>query len=334
MKKIISIILLVCVFMLSLVGCSNNKMTNQDNNIEEPNKVISDSSSEDISNTPSDINPEEISNELYFTFDAHGLAGGMLAVTELSDEGSTVVNESVSWMFETTENEKIKNALQKTGIVAINPMLENDIFEGWIIFKENITVDPDGYETCSYEKISDEKLYSTTEIFEMDMPNHNLIFMAKWANIPMEEYSIEEITDKPLLDTCYFSLDANGGTMTFSDVETPNFELEKYNYWLNEGNSLKDTMTGSVVNSATLLSVQKAGARFTGWTVYEADLINWSSEEILEEGTKNFLYDQNDEAFRYIYLQNCSLYSENASTEEIKNISYNGKHYYAIANWE
>ena len=35
-----------------------------------------------------------------------------------------------------------------------------------------------------------------------------------------------------------------------------------------------------------------------------------------------------------MYLENCVLYSENASTEELLEITYNGKHHYAIANWD
>lgn len=320
MKNKFQLLFVLSLTLLTLVGC-NNEVQNPSNT-----KI----SGENIENPSND----EASNSVYFTFDAYGEANGILAVTELSIEGSTKVSESVSWGFEAIENEKIIDVLNRSGVVAINPMLEDDVFEGWMIFKEEITVDEDGFENFNYERISEDKLYSTNEIFEMSMPNYNLIYVAKWSTIPMEDYYKEDYSTEPVMDTTYFSFYANGGTMTFSDVENESFELERYDYWLNENESLKDVMNGDIINSAILKSVQKEGATFSGWTVYEADNLNWSSDEVIEEGTKNFLYNPNDEDFKYMYLENCVLYSENASTEELLEITYNGKHHYAIANWD
>lgn len=320
MKNKMQLLFIFVLTLLTLVGC-NNEVQNPSN---------TQISGENVNNPSS----EEVSDSVYFTFDAYGEANGILAVTELSIEGSTKVSESVSWGFEAIENEKILDVLNRSGVVAINPMLEDNIFEGWMIFKEEITVDEDGFENFNYEKISEDKLYSTNEIFEMSIPNYNVIYVAKWSTIPMEDYYKEDYSTKPIMDTTYFSFYANGGTITFSDVENESFELERYDYWLNENESLKDVMNGDIINSAILKSVQKEGATFTGWTVYEADNLNWSSAEVIEDGTKNFLYNPNDEDFKYMYLENCVLYSENASTEELLDITYNGKHHYAVANWE
>lgn len=332
----LQVLFILFLTLLTLIGCNNQSPNNSDinTNIDGTNRNDTYVDRENLDNTSNNSSNNEISESLYFTFDGYGEAGGSLAVTELSLVGSTEVSESISWSFEATENAKIQDMLNDAGVVAINPTHENDTFEGWIIFKEVISLDEKGYEVHEFEKISEDKLYTTNELFDMSMPNYNVIYVAKWSSVPMNEYYKEGYLDDPVMDTTYFSLYANGGTMIFSDVETKSFELERYNYWLNEGESLKDVMNGDIVNSAILKSVQKDDFIFTGWTVYSADSLNWSSDEVIEEGTQNFLYDPNDDDFRYMYLENCVLYSENASTEEITKITYNGKHYYAFANWE
>ena len=45
-------------------------------------------------------------------------------------------------------------------------------------------------------------------------------------------------------------------------------------------------------------------------------------------------YDPNEEDLKYIVLENGVLYSSSASIEELSQIVYEGKSYYAIANWK
>ena len=315
-NKLISTLLVICLALISFSGC-NNQNDIIDGNIE----IIS-----------GDIEQEE---SLYVTFDAYGEAFGMLTVNQTTENGNTEANESMSWSFDAVHTEKISSLLERNKVLSIEPYNEdNDIFEGWIVYREIITIDDEGFETYSYEKLSADTIYSTNEILEMTVPDFNITFVAKWKNIALEDYSMGSFSNEPIMDTVYFSLYANGGTMTFSDEETENFKLERYNYWLNENDTLNDVMTGSIINSAKLLSIEKENATFTGWTVYEADSINWSSEEISGDGYTYFLYNPNDEDFKYLMLENSRLYSSNASTEEISQIIYTGNSYYAVANWE
>ena len=315
-NKLISTLLVICLALISFSGCNN-----QNNIIDDNIEMIS-----------GDIEQEE---SLYVTFDAYGEAFGMLTVNQTTETGNTEANESMSWSFDAVHTEKISSLLERNKVLSIEPYNEdNDIFEGWIVYREIITIDDEGFETYSYEKLSADTIYSTNEILEMTVPDFNITFVAKWKNVALEDYSMGSFSKERIMDTGYFSLYANGGTMTFSDDETENFKLERYNYWLNENDTLNDVMTGSIINSAKLLSIEKENATFTGWTVYEADSINWSSEEISGDGYTYFLYNPNDEDFKYLMLENSRLYSSNASTEEISQIIYTGNSYYAVANWE
>ncbi|MBQ8298747.1 MAG: hypothetical protein IJX99_02590 [Clostridia bacterium] len=320
-KNILFLLLFACLSLMILVGCENEPTNESDVDAE-------------INVNNSGESNDEVSNEVYLTLDGHGLAGGMLSMTLASEEGSTAVNESVSWDFAATENEKIKDVLVKNGILNVKPELEGDTFEGWLGFKQIITTDDEGYNTYAYEKLSGDTLFTTDEVLEMSMPNHNVTFMAKWTNVPISDYVIEGWSDAPIMDTGYFSFNANGGMMVFRDEETERFELDKYNYWLNEGDTLESVMTGAIINSAILVSVEKEGSTFDGWTVYEADSINWNSEESNEEGYMYLPYDSDDEDFKYIVLENGTLYSSSASIDELSKIIYEGKSYYAVANWK
>ena len=330
MKKLLLVLLAISLSAMVLVGCENEPTNESDANTE-----INVTSGESDNEMASDeISDDEISNEIYLTLDAHGLAGGMLSMTVASEDGSTTVDESVVYMFAGAESEKIGDILARDGILNVKPELEGDAFEGWVAFKEIITIDDEGYNTYTYEKLSEETIYTTEEVLQMPLPNYNITFMAKWASVPMSEYVIEGWSDAPVMDTGYFSFNANGGTMIFRNEETERFELNNYNYWLNEGDTLTDVMTGAVINSAILVSVEKEGAEFDGWTIYEADSINWNSEKYDEEGYMYLPYDPNEEDLKYIVLENGVLYSSSASIEELSQIVYEGKSYYAIANWK
>lgn len=57
--------------------------------------------------------------------------------------------------------------------------------------KETVETDDTGFELYKIEMVSD-KLYTTEEVLNNEMPEYNVIFMAKWQSISMSEYeSIE-----------------------------------------------------------------------------------------------------------------------------------------------
>lgn len=194
MRKNFLILFPILLFILILVGC-----TDKNNNMSNNNHKISGETSSELSGSIFGEVSIEVPTEdkLYFTFDAYGEIGATLGVTELF-EGSTQVTKNISYGFDAQENELIKDVLKRNGIVAINPILEDDIFEGWMIFKETISTDEEGFVVYSYERISGKKLYTTNEIFEMSMPKYNLTFVAKWSNIPFEDYFTDSFTSKPI----------------------------------------------------------------------------------------------------------------------------------------
>ena len=124
--------------------------------------------------------------------------------------------------------------------------------------------------------------------------------------------------------------------MRFAPVDgSEEFESKVYSYWLENGQSIND-LAGNE-NWDILISVEKDGAEFTGWTVYEGRAVTWDSEESSDENAMTFSYvvdDPSYEGFEYIHIADCELYREGMSTEELLYLVNPGTNYYAIPNWE
>ncbi len=308
MKKLLMTMLITGITLLALSGCKGS--------VEDPT---------DADDTNLDNN-----GAIYVTIDAYGLLGGTLSVTQAGEEGV----ESVAWGFEASQGDKVSDMLAKEEITAIDAVLEGDTFEGWMIFEEIITSDEDGFDTITYELRSGDTIYTTEELMELAIPEYNAAFVAKWASLPIEDYFVE---DDYMFDadetTASITLIANGGNMLFIRSDgSDEIDSPVYSYWLEAGQTINDVMTEEAWHS--LVSVEKEGASFTGWSVYEGDFVSWSSEAINDETTTSFEYDNRYEGFEYITVDNCVLYNSNISTEELLQLTNTGKYYIAIANWE
>ena len=114
------------------------------------------------------------SDEVTIIFDAYEPSNGMLSVIKANEAGSTTVSKDVYLLLNAAVGNTISNTLIENGILSIQANSTNDIFEGWIIYRENTIVD--------------EKIYTTDEILKMTVPNYGITFVAKWKNISTKNY--------------------------------------------------------------------------------------------------------------------------------------------------
>ena len=126
----------------------------------------------------------------------------------------------------------------------------------------------------------------------------------------------------------FLILDANGGMMTFG-TGAP-YEADIYMYFLQDEKSMQENMESD--GNDPVVDIAKDGAEFAGWTIYEGDFTEWLEEEPEEiaDGSQYFSAG----GYMHILLDNCEVYSESVSIDELREIRCEGKTYYAVANWE
>lgn len=243
MKKLLAMIMLVCMFALGLAGCggSNSEVT-----------------------------------EPCLTFDAYG--NGCLIVEESDGEGGTVTSETGSYTFTVLEGETVGDVLDAQGVKSMKPELRNDTFEGWMEFKEIITTDKDGFETREYERLSGDTLYTTQEVMERPLPEYPVSYVAKWASIPMEDYFVVEVIPDDISLT-FEGCDPEGtGIVTVTAVgDGGNKSIEEFNAigYLGE----QDDIIADVLEEEDVTSIVPShdSAEFEGWMEFKE--ISYVDEE-------------------------------------------------------
>lgn len=202
-------------------------------------------------------------------------------------------------------------------------------FEGWMIYKSVVTIDEFGDECSERVKLED-TLYTTEEVLAMDVPEYDVLFVAKWADIDAEDYFAEvEVTWDDMTISGSFSLGADGGMMTFAPSGA---ETEFYTYWVDAAGQTLDELVGDGSFWEKLATVEKEGATLTGWKVYQADNVMWGSEPA-EEGLSIlcFSFDGED---TYFSMQDSVVLAESVTTEELYAIVTEETNYLAVAIWE
>ena len=220
-------------------------------------------------------------SDIDITFDAYETAGGLLSVTESDGEDGTMVSEygSASYIASEGEGMKISDMLTKAGVVSIEPVNEADTFEGWMEYNIIPSVDEDGFETQEYVRISEDTLYTTEEVLEKTTTGYDVMYVAKWESVPAEDYFVEVVEEMIDLTPEYsLNLYADGGMMTF-EAEEP-YETEFHICWLEDGKTVQDAMLGEWEDP--LGAVEKEGAEFIGWTIYEGTSVEWPEEAVEE----------------------------------------------------
>lgn len=272
---------------------------------------------------------EEEEVQYYVDFETYDMTGERMMDVEVEDWEGNITSEQYSGVgIIALPGEIIGECLKDMGYLSLS--LELDGFEGWMLYENVVTVDEFGSEEFEYVKFPEDKLYTTEEILAMPVPEHHVVFVAKWADIPVEDYFTE--TELGLDDwtvTGTFSLLAEDGAITFDGEE---MQSGCYTYWMEEDGQTLEELTAGSEDWAKAIGAEKEGATFTGWTVYEAANVIWGSASE-EDGARSWLFSSYGED-TYIVLAEPTVYSENATTEELYAIPVNGVNYLAVANWE
>lgn len=158
---------------------------------------------------------------------------------------------------------------------------------------------------------------STDQLYNMSCANTNYYAIATW--------------DGDATEYCRFDLRGNGGRLVLLDDQNAEYDSPAYTYQLEEGGALSETMG---VNGHALLGLDKDGAEFTGWTLYEVSTVFWREDPVEADSVLCFAVDEEDLVAGFDVLVDPVLYGENVSTEELSHISCSGTGYYAIANWK
>lgn len=300
------------------------------------NNNISDSSNN------SDSYNAEILRDIDIYLDAYDTAGAVLLTTEpIVDENgidTTAESEYGTICFLGAEGETFGEALTACDYLKVTPQLDGDTFEGWMEYQVVTTVDDDGFEETTYSLITD-KIYSNEELLNLTVPDHSVMYIAKWSSIPAEDYFATNPWDDADSDGS-FSLIAEGGTISFHESSGNEYDLPFYTYWLDDGQTLNDIMGGEFY--ATIGDVHKDGAEFAGWTLYVADAAFWNDTPADQEGYTSFLYSEESapdadfySELLYLIMPEPMIQCKTITTEELCDVTCSdGQCYLAIANWK
>lgn len=171
MKKILALILALLMTMTVFVGCgSDDSFENIEatyDEAEEADIVLSIDAYCDVEGNAHDLE-----------FTQFGQTETLSAIEILLFEGGKTVGECFA--EEGYEDLKLVDE-------------DDENFLGWMEYEITVKVDEDGCQYNTYKRTNDE-LYTTEEVLNKTMPDHSMGYIAKWKDIPQEEYDyFEEI---------------------------------------------------------------------------------------------------------------------------------------------
>jgi len=256
-------------------------------------------------------------NQVDVTIDGYMEAGGVLYITWTDD-----AYETGGFGMGGTPGQTIGQALRNSDVLSIEPMLEGDVFEGWMEVEPITTVDEDGWDWTEYSLIP-ETVYTTEELLNIVVPDHNVMYVAKWAGIPAEEYYAPYSEETVALPS--ITLICGEGNMLVTGEE------EQY-----EANwSVATVEPGQAFGEALELDTREIiapdGKMFTGWTVldYATAAMEISETPVEKEGVLCF------ELFEdyHVVLHDYYACAEMLTTEELAEYACEGLDHMVVAVW-
>ena len=203
--------------------------------------------------------------------------------------------------------------------VSSEPSEEEDMLS--IVYDENGS-DGVWYALLRNATVVDENM-STEELCGRACYGENYLAVANW-----ESSAGSASHDIPSV----FAFSANGGSIHFHNYADEEYKTVAYAYGLEYGQALNDVM-GTEYGDA-LIGMSKDGAEFLGWTLYMADEITWSNEEVFDTQILCLLYnDSSSRGVEYAHLKNGTLVGEYMPTEQLCGMTTYGENYLAIAIW-
>ena len=320
MKKLTRIFALLLAVLLTMAGCgaSNQPEAGAAEGTEQENAAAPEME-------------EELNREIDVNLEGYDQVGGVINVTELDLDGNPVESTYGGIGILAAEGETIGSALDHAGYFDLQPVLEGDVFEGWMEVAEEVVVDEFDFEEV-VRKALPEKIYTTEELLELTVPDHAVTYVAKWESVPAESYfePVDAWETEDVMTSGSFSFSSNGGTMKFLNPDGTEYEWTEYAYWLEDGQALNDVMGTESIDA--LIGIEKEGAEFLGWTLYQTDSTFLNEELVEEEGILCFPYESIYYS-GYTLLKNPVLVGEQMPTEQLCAMSVTGTNYYALAEW-
>lgn len=325
-KKTATCFFLTASILLTLCGCgSTGSSADTASRTADTENDTPDSSDTDSNGI--DTSDETFERTIDITLDGYEPVNGLLSAKDA--DGTVYEFDTIGLLA--APGETIGDVMDYTDLT---PVCDGYTFEGWLEYAYTMTTDADGFEEERREIISDQ-LYSTDELLALTVPDHEIMYVAKWDAIPIEEYFVTD----PLaayVDSSSsggFAFAANGGELVFFNSE----QGEEYSgigfcYWLDDDQALNDIM-GTEYNDA-LIGIEKEGAEFDGWTLYEAESLFFIEEKHENDELKCFSFTEDEDYGVYALLQNPVLYGEHLPTEQLCAITCEGKNFYAVATWK
>lgn len=256
-----------------------------------------------------------------FDFEAGSEFGGALILT--FDDGSSeeTGGYGFGWEGEIGVVSTVGDVLARMGVLSIEPVLEGDEFEGWMVYEVVSVEDEDGFETSTYVKAED-ALYSTEELFALPAPDYYAIYAAKWASVAEEEY-FSAIEEETIIMSSITMLSGEG--VMLMDSEEEDYECVVHIVTVEEGQTFGEALT-----LEELLSVTLEGKEFTGWTVYDVQVMESTDTPVEEEGVMCY------ELFEgwYMVLREYSVCAELVSTQELAEMVCDVTDHVVIANFQ
>lgn len=274
---------------------------------------------------------QEIDREIDVWLEGYDRIGGMIHMTELDLDGNPMESAYGGIGILAAEEETIGSALDHAGYSDLQPVLEGDVFEGWMEVVEEVVLDEYDFEE-TVRKVLPEKIYTTEELLALTVPAQGVTYVAKWESVPAESYfePVDAWETDDVFTVGSFSFSANGGLMSFHHADGSGSQWPEYAYWLEDGQALNEIM--GTDNGAALIGVEKEDAEFLGWTLYEAESVFLGDEPFEAEGILCFMYDSEDSGYCTV-LKNPVLIGEQMSTEQLCAMSVTGTNYFAVAEW-
>lgn len=266
---------------------------------------------------PQTVDAEADLTQVELTLDAYAEAGGMLSVTD-----SYETFETGGYAFLAVPGQTVGDVLNESDILSLEPVLEGDVFEGWMEVAISVTVDEDGFEWQEFSLIPD-AVYTAEELLALTVPEYSVMYVAKWAGIPAEDYYAPYETETVFLPSV--TLMAGEGVMQMNSEEGP------YEFTMSAATVEPGLTFGEVLELDSLVSVTAEGKVFAGWTVYEysAETMETSEAPVDEEGVVCL------EVFEgyYMVLREYTLCRERISTGELAALECGETDHVVIADW-
>ena len=173
MKRIIALLLVLCMAMVVFTGCKNNEQTPKEQTATE-------------ALTEAPTVPEVTYNLTFNAFSYNDVNYNFVFKGVDANVPDQKFN-TISFIIK--DGDIIKDAINFQGFGGFKVESKEDEFLGFMEYKCTTTQGEDGTATNLYEKVSGDTLYSIDEILEKEMPAYDVAYVARWKSIDDDYYA-------------------------------------------------------------------------------------------------------------------------------------------------